>query len=128
MATVVHLDTHVVVWLYAGLLEKIPRRVQSLIDRSQLAMSPMVVLELEYLHEIGRLKVGAAVVADDLRQRIGLAVATTGFPHVVAAARLQTWTRDPFDRVIAGQATVEHAALLTADEIMRQHVAHAEWE
>lgn len=128
MATVVHLDTHIVAWLYAGLLAKIPRRIQALIERSQLAMSPMVVLELEYLHEIGRLKVSSAVVTDDLRQRIGLAIATTGFPHVVAAARQQTWTRDPFDRVIAGQAQVEHAALITADQIMRQHVTLAEWE
>jgi PIN domain nuclease of toxin-antitoxin system len=128
MAAIVHLDTHVVVWLYAGLLEKIPRKIQSLMNRSRLGVSPMAVLELDYLHEIGRLRVAADVVTDDLHHRIGLQVSAAGFPSVAAEARRQTWTRDPFDRIIAAQACVEGAGLITADEHMHNHVSHAVWE
>jgi PIN domain nuclease of toxin-antitoxin system len=128
MASVVHLDTHIVVWLYAGLLEKIPRTIQSLLNRSRLGISPMAVLELEYLHEIGRMRVAADVVTDDLLHRIGLNVSGAGFPIVASEARRQTWTKDPFDRIIAAQALVEGAGLVTADEMMLQHVSHAVWE
>jgi PIN domain nuclease of toxin-antitoxin system len=127
MAAVVHLDTHVVVWLYTGMLEKIPRRIQALIERSRLGCSPMAVLELQYLHEIGRVKAKADVIANDLRDRIGLSVSNSSFANVVTAAAQQSWTRDPFDRLIAAQALIERAELVTADEQMRSHVAHAVW-
>jgi PIN domain nuclease of toxin-antitoxin system len=127
MATLVHLDTHVVVWLYAGMLEKIPRRVQSLLNRARMAISPMVVLELEYLYEIGRLKVPAAVIVEDLQQRIGVSVSTAPFSSVAAAACKQSWTKDPFDRMIAAQAGLERADLVTADEVMQKHVEQWSW-
>lgn len=49
------LDTHVVAWLHAGLVERLPPHARELLEDEDLGMSQMVCLELEYLHEIGRL-------------------------------------------------------------------------
>ena len=53
--TIVYLDTHVVVWLYAGLLDKITDAAKQAIDESDLFISQLVRLELQYLYEIGRI-------------------------------------------------------------------------
>ena len=123
-----HLDTHVVVWLYAGQLNRIPAAVQQRLQQDSLMISPMVILELQYLHEIGRTTVPGNLVVDDLKQRIGLQVADTPFADVVHAAITMTWTRDPFDRLIAAQATAEAASLLTADERIRDNLPGAVWD
>jgi PIN domain nuclease of toxin-antitoxin system len=39
-----------------------------------------------------------------------------------------TWTRDPFDRLIAAHAIVAGARLLTADEQILEHLPLATWE
>ena len=52
-----YLDTHVVAWLYEGLVEKLSSPARQAIEDSTLLFSPMVELELQYLHEIGRLTV-----------------------------------------------------------------------
>ena len=45
----IHLDTHVVCWLYAGRLELLSPAARGAIERATLAVSPMVGLELQYL-------------------------------------------------------------------------------
>jgi len=51
----IYLDTHIVVWLYAGLSDRFSDLAKSLIDSHDLYISPMVRLELKYLNEIGRI-------------------------------------------------------------------------
>jgi len=46
MAAVIHLDTHVVAWLYAGPTDILPAAARRAIDEHELLVSPMVVLEL----------------------------------------------------------------------------------
>ncbi len=50
----IYLDTHVVVWLYAGLTARLRPAARDLLNTSDLAISPMVFLELQYLYETGR--------------------------------------------------------------------------
>ena len=124
----IHLDTHVAVWLYAGLLDRFPPAALELLETEPLAISPMAVLELQYLHEIGRVALPAATVVDDLANRIGLEIAQAPFPAVATTASTLSWTRDPFDRLIAAQAITESARLLTADDSIREHLDTAVWE
>jgi PIN domain nuclease of toxin-antitoxin system len=86
METVIHLDTHVVVWLYLGLLERFPAAVTQRLENADLVISPVVSLELQHLHEIGRLKPNAATVTKDLEQRIGLDFSKASFNKVIEAA------------------------------------------
>lgn len=127
MAAVAHLDTHLVVWLYGGLLENIPAAVQQVIESHDLVVSPMVALELQYLHEIKRVRPDAETVMDDLGARIGLKQSSASFASVVAHARTLKWTRDPFDRLIVGSAMADGADLLTADKSLRKHYKRARW-
>jgi PIN domain nuclease of toxin-antitoxin system len=116
----VHLDTHVVAWLFAGDLSRFPVRARELMEAQPLHISPMVQLELQYLFEIGRTSQPGAIVVQDLTQRIGLGISTASFSHVVTNASTLTWTRDPFDRLIVGQALADGVTLLTRDaEILR---------
>lgn len=123
----IHLDTHVVAWLYAGRVDLLSARAARLIDSEDLAISPMVVLELEYLREIGRLSVAANTIVQGLVAQIGLGVCELAFPAVIESALDQTWTRDPFDRVIVGQASLAASPLVTKDEIVRRHYRRARW-
>jgi PIN domain nuclease of toxin-antitoxin system len=52
---VIYLDTHVVAWLYAGELGRLSQFASERIEAEDVLISPMVVLELTYLHEIERL-------------------------------------------------------------------------
>jgi PIN domain nuclease of toxin-antitoxin system len=88
----------------------------------------MVLIELEYLHEIGRVRLGARDVLRKLSQEIGLIVCDLSFPSVAEAALDEKWTRDPFDRAIVAQAKANGLALLiSADEEIRQHYPRAIW-
>jgi PIN domain nuclease of toxin-antitoxin system len=127
METVAHLDTHVVVWLYAGDLERIPADVRARIESCELAISPAVILELQYLFEIRRITETAEIVLADLEDRIGLSVSDLPFEKVATVATKLHWTRDPFDRLIVAQALAHGAALITADKSIRKHCAAAVW-
>jgi PIN domain nuclease of toxin-antitoxin system len=123
----IHLDTHVLVWLYAGTIDRLSPLAADLINESELVISPMVGLELQYLHEIGRLREPGTTVVSDLVARLGIRTATTSFAAVVASAHALHWTRDPFDRLIVGQSLAEGVSLLTADGRIREHIPTAIW-
>ncbi len=65
---------------------------------------------------------------EDLGPRIGLSICPLPFAQVVASARAQRWTRDPFDRTIVGQSAVEGRILLTRDRTIRDHYPRAVWD
>lgn len=127
MDAVTYLDTHVVAWLYAGTTKLLSARARAALENDRLSISPMVVLELEFLREIGRLTVGAHTVVEELRGRIGLEVCNLDFGRIVTSARELTWTRDPFDRVIVGHALAAGRGLLTRDRAIRRRFRAAFW-
>jgi PIN domain nuclease of toxin-antitoxin system len=123
-----YLDTHVVVWLYAGMIERLNLSIRQRLNASDLYISPMVALELQYLYEIGRTTEPGNVVVLDLSQRIGLRVSEEPLQRVIALALQQTWTRNPFDRIIVGQAALQQRTLVTKDRAMRDHYPYAVWD
>ena len=127
MAALIHLDTHVLAWLYLADVDLLSATARELIERDELATSPMAVLELTYLHEVGRLRVDGATVLASLGDELGLTIDSTPFGDVVATAQGMTWTRDPFDRLIAAHAVAAGAILLTRDERLHARVPGATW-
>lgn len=123
----IYLDTHVVVWLYTGNLPALSSRAHAILENEDPLVSPMVLLEMEYLREIGRLSVSATKIFRALAEDMGLQVCTLPFPAVVDQALEEDWVRDPFDRLIVGQAKAGKAGLITKDETMRQHFRGAVW-
>ena len=123
----IYADTHVVAWLYAGRPDLIPPRARRLIEDQPLLISPMVALELEYLFETGRTAEPARTVLQSLGREIGLRLCDLPFPDVAAVAMRQSWTRDPFDRIIVAQAALRRTPLITKDAAMRAHYDRALW-
>jgi len=124
---VIRLDTHVVVWLYTGETEQLSAGAITALEENQPVVSPMVQLELTYLHEIDRLSVGGADILADLARRIGLQLSDAPLDALVETAAALTWTRDPFDRLIVADALVAGAILVTKDRAIHDQTAVALW-
>jgi PIN domain nuclease of toxin-antitoxin system len=127
MADLIYLDTHVVVWLYAGELELFGNRARRDLEECDLLISPMVTLEIQYLHQTGRLTVEADPMIDDLRRTLDLRISDIPFHQVISRSLGNIWTRDPFDRLIAAQAALGQHRLLTKDQNIRDHYTRAYW-
>jgi PIN domain nuclease of toxin-antitoxin system len=121
----VYLDTHITLFLYAGLLDKISLKAQKLIEEGRTLISPVVGLEIQYLHEIGRIKAPPKEVIAGLASSLNLEICQLPFAEVVYHSHGETWTRDVFDRIITAQARLENAPLITKDRLIREHYHHA---
>jgi len=124
----IYLDTHIVVWLYAGLVDKLSPLGQSLINQQVLFISPIVRLELKYLYEIKRIRALPETIIADLQSRLGLVVCNREFNDVVTQAMTIEWTRDPFDRLITAQSMLEDKILLTKDRTILANHPQARWD
>ncbi len=123
----IYLDTHVVVWLYRGDTSLLSKPAREHIERDDLLISPVVVLELEYLSEIHRHRPAARTVVHALEKDLGLKVCDLPFPSVVEQALDEKWGRDPFDRLIVAQARANRFALVTKDSRIRDNYPLAVW-
>lgn len=123
----IYLDTHVLVRLYQGDVEKLTNTVRREIEHHELLVSPAAILELEYLHEIGRLQTSAIKLMDALAADLRAKVCGIPFQQIVEQALNEKWSRDPFDRLIVAHAKAGDAALITKDEYIRRHYRRAVW-
>lgn len=117
------LDTHVAAAMYEGRGGAFGVSARRALDRDKVLISPAVLLELEFLHEIGRLRSGAAHVADYLARELDIHVAGDRFADVAREALALIFTRDPFDRLIVAHAALLNAPLVTMDAHIRRHYA-----
>lgn len=124
-----YLDTAVAVWLAQGSLDRIsPAALEHLRGAADCRMSPAVLLELEFLYEIGRILLPAADIQRKLESEAGVTVCELGFAEVVETALRENWTRDPFDRLITAQARANALAwLVTSDRRIREAYPRAIW-
>lgn len=123
----IYLDTHVVVWLYSGLSEKLsPAAIES-IEQHTLLYSSFVRLELRYLYEIGKIKVLPDVILKHMEHDLALSCSDNPTHQLVNIAMELTWTRDPFDRLIVSQAELAGKQLVTKDHLILQNFDKAVW-
>lgn len=123
----IYLDTHIVTWLYAGLLKKFSQSIRTILNENEILISPMVRLELEYLYEIKHVREPAHVIVADLANRIGLRVCEKNFNAIVSQAIKLTWARDPFDRLVVANAALNDNILISKDQNILEHYPHARW-
>ncbi len=123
----IYLDTHVVMWLYAGQVEKLSEQAKSLINENYVYISAIVRLELQYLYEIQRVTDEANKILFDLSDRIGLKICDKSFNTIVSGALELSWTRDPFDRIIVANAALNSSILVTKDQNILENYENARW-
>ena len=76
----------------------------------------MVRLELSYLNEIKRINEKADTIINTLADEIGLQRCKKPFSEIITESLFQTWTRDPFDRIITANALIGDDTLITFDK------------
>lgn len=123
----IYLDTHIVVWLYAGRLDILTKKVVDLLNNNDIFVSPVVKLELQYLFEIKRINVESSEIVSNLSDLIGLKICGKNFNTVINNAIKVSWTRDSFDRLIVANAAICNDILLTKDQTILNHYPKATW-
>ncbi|KAF3886735.1 MULTISPECIES: type II toxin-antitoxin system VapC family toxin [Nostocales] len=123
----IYLDTHVVVWLYSGLIDKLTDIAKTLINDNEVYISAIVRLELQYLYEIKRITDEPDVIIADLSEQIGLKICNKNFNDIISISLTITWTRDPFDRIITANALLSNNILLSKDQNILNNYLYAKW-
>lgn len=123
-----YLDTQVATWLAEGKPARLSKKASQQISSSTLLLSPMAVLELQYMFEIGRSLRTARDVQRKLESDLGVIVCQMGLPSIMHTALDESWTRDPFDRIIVANAKANNFSyLISADRLIQQHYPRTVW-
>jgi len=104
------LDTNAVIWMLTG-----HPRARPLMDAGRLYVSPVCLLELQFLLEVGRLSAIPGRFIDELATDPRWWLDSPASEALFAAARAISWTRDPFDRLLVGHARCRRWVLATGD-------------
>jgi len=117
------LDTHLLLWA-AGEPDRLSAEARSLIENpeNELLFSAASLWEVAIKRGLGRhdFKVDARLLRRGLLDN-GYSELPIVSDHVVAIESLPTLHKDPFDRVLVAQATVEGVTLLTIDSLVAQY-------
>lgn len=112
------LDTHVLIWLRRE-PHRLSRYARELIadGGNDIFISAATAWEIAIKHQLGKLDFDTAVLEQfDAHVRdMGFEPLAITASHAIAGAQLPGAHRDPFDRVLAGQAIVERLALVSQD-------------
>jgi PIN domain nuclease of toxin-antitoxin system len=113
------LDTHIALW---GITAD-PSLGEEFLDRLRhdpdIFLSPVTLWEITIKQSVGRLA-GPPDLAGRVRD-MGFRELPVSHAHAVAAGRLPVHHRDPFDRILVAQATVEGLTLATRDSNLQQY-------
>ncbi len=117
------LDTHLLLWA-AGEPRRLSKQARSLIDNPdhQLLFSAASLWEVAIKRGLGRkdFKVDPRLLRRGLLDN-GYSELPILSDHVVALDSLPPIHKDPFDRILVAQATVEGVTLLTIDSLVSQY-------
>ncbi|MEO6354022.1 MAG: type II toxin-antitoxin system VapC family toxin [Burkholderiaceae bacterium] len=117
------LDTHLLLWA-AGAPEQLPAAARQLLEdpQNELLFSAASLWEIAIKRGLGRsdFQVDARVLRRGLLDN-GYQELTISSEHAVFIDSLPPLHKDPFDRILVAQATVEGIILLTADALVAQY-------
>jgi len=117
------LDTHVLLWA-AGSPEQLPSAARPILENpdNELLFSAASLWEIAIKRGLGRsdFQVDARVLRRGLLDNGYLELPITS-EHTVFIESLPPIHKDPFDRILVAQATVEGITLLTADALIAQY-------
>nr|MDT0660990.1 type II toxin-antitoxin system VapC family toxin [Micromonospora sp. DSM 115978] len=107
------LDTHVALWAITGDVTLSDEFLDRLRHDPDIFLSPVSLWEITIKQAAGKLA-GPPDLAEQVRD-MGFAGLPVTHAHAIAAGRLPAHHRDPFDRMLVAQATVESMTLASRD-------------
>lgn len=117
------LDTHLLLWA-AGMPDRLPAEARRLMDdpENEFFFSAASLWEIAIKHGLGRddFKADARLLRRGLLDN-GYSELPIGSEHAVAIDGLPPIHKDPFDRMLVAQATVEGITLLTSDAVVARY-------
>jgi len=113
------LDTHFLLWAVLGSdrLEEFPW----LDDYRPWGISPVSFLEIQFLSEVGRLDVQQPAFMEALKTDHRFVIDEVPLVALVEKALPLSWTRDPFDRLLAAHSEARRRPLCSLDRKIRKH-------
>lgn len=112
------LDTHAMLWWWTA-PERLPQKTLSLMSDAgtEILASAVSAYEMTYKNKLGKL-VLPEFLLDQFERSVSderWAELPVNTSHSLMAGKLASNHRDPFDRLLAAQAILENAALVTTD-------------
>ena len=120
------LDTHAALWFLSG-DERLGHNAQRHLtdDSNRVLLSAAVVWEISIKRALGKL-----VVPDEYLSLLldaGVQPLAVSVAHAAAVERLAPHHRDPFDRMLVSQASLEGAAIVSRDDALRPYEVTLVW-
>lgn len=118
--TLALLDTHAFVWAVST-PKRLGSRARTVIEdpSNRLLVSSATAWELSTKTRLGKFEEVEPIVAQYLTvvKRLGATHLPVSAEHALRAGGLRWKHRDPFDRMLAAQASLEHATLISRDRV-----------
>ena len=116
------LDTNAVIWLTTE-----HKRAQTLVGTAErLYLSPVSLLELKFLVEVGRLELTPGGTLSDIARDSRWTLDSPSSSVLFGAALELDWTRDPFDRLLVAHARCRRWKLATGDGFLKTQLREGE--
>lgn len=124
------LDTHALLWwLFDD--RRLSRRARGIIrdPATRVLVSSASAWEIATKHRLGKLASAGPLVSDfgGFMVKAGFSELTVTWAHAVRAGTWDVAHRDPFDRMLAAQTSLDRLTLLTADPVFDDFGISAVW-
>jgi PIN domain nuclease of toxin-antitoxin system len=116
------LDTHFLLWTVLG-NERL-REFPWLEEYRPWGVSPVSLLEMQFLAEVGRLEVDQSGFLEALAADPRFVFDEPSLVNLVEKALPLSWIRDPFDRLLAAHSEARRVPLCSLDRLIRTNHRH----
>ena len=114
------LDSHTLYW-FAEDAPQMPDTIKSLIENEQTEnfVSVISIWELAIKAASGKLILASPpeIYFADVIRANGFALLAVTFNHVILAAKLPTYHKDPFDRLLIAQSLIDDIPIVSTDSV-----------
>jgi PIN domain nuclease of toxin-antitoxin system len=120
------LDTHIVLSIINERTVDLPARLRGVLSNpaSEFYVSVASLWEIAIKWRLGKLKLSCDLeLLPEIVTSVGLELIPINEHHVIATVRPEPMTRDPFDRLLLAQCSVEGLKLVTVDRALASHTS-----
>lgn len=122
----IYLDTNALIWLHTKKSSAFSPKILGLIESCEVITGEINLLELEFLHEIGRINYSGVSICNSLKSSINLQLIGMSSEVILKALDIK-WTRDVFDRLTVAGAMTLGTKLITKDANILDNFDLAVW-